>query len=425
MSSARLLRAFLLAFLVATWGLLWISSRIGGSDRLIGTDGKSYYAWVRSPWIDGDIQFVNDYALLYPPDPLPEEIHQFTPAGNVVNKYPIGLPLLELPGFFLGHLIAQVMPSGIADGISTPYQFAVTWSLAAFYVFSFWLLWRGMVEIGLHPGWSSLLCMMLLLGTNLLHYVSKEPAMAHGAGVAVFNAAVYLLGRKRERAPSDLARGRTFGLLAGLLFLIRNTNLFMLPVLVCVVRGRRSARWLAGAVTGFGLLAGLQPLTLYALWGEFRLVTYPYESFTSDFTGILKPLFSARHGLLVYHPWYLVLILLTAAACFDARSRRRPLAVSVLGAFLLLLVGNGLWPTWWFGVSFGNRAFIEAVAPLSLGAAAFLTQRFPSGRPSKLLFSGCAVVCLANLYLWAGFMMQRYPVGGDHTVSQVYFWLAR
>ena len=77
--------------------------RIRGQG-LIASDGKGYYAWLRSLALDHDVDFRNDFQLLYPPDPLPDTLRR-TPRGLIENKYPIGVALTEVP----------VEPAGIPE----------------------------------------------------------------------------------------------------------------------------------------------------------------------------------------------------------------------------------------------------------------------------------------------------------------------
>ena len=82
----RWMAAFLLLAGAACAAVQALSLARGASPALIVSDGKQYYAWARSVLLDGDLDFRNDYELLYPPDPLPDEMGQRTPRGLVVNK---------------------------------------------------------------------------------------------------------------------------------------------------------------------------------------------------------------------------------------------------------------------------------------------------------------------------------------------------
>jgi hypothetical protein len=411
--------------LAGSIGLTLASLSLGENKVLILSDGQDYYVWARSILLDHDIDFGNDYQLMHESDSSWVEYAERTPAGHVVNKYPVGMAMLEAPGLLLGHVVARYVTHSPTDGVSLPYQIAVTWSLLALYFVSFILLYQAMLRLGVARMWALGFCLTALIGTNLIHYVAKEMTMVHAAGVAVFNMLLFLsirwFGEHRRINP---AHGILLGALIGLLFLIRNTNILILPVLAAVVWTRKrvylSEVWpvLFGAVA----IAALQPISLWFLWGRLRLSTYYNESFTSGISGVINALGSARHGLLVYSPWYAALLLVVVYGAFRLPQARR-VCIAAVASFLLMAIVNGTWWCWWFGYSFGNRAFIEILPTLTL-AAAFTVSNLNVGRRATvaLLVVLVAVVVL-NLYLWMGFLLQAYPYDGNHTIAQAYLWL--
>jgi len=395
--------------------VLWFSLYHGDSDALIVSDGKGYYAWARSVWIDHDVDFENDYLLLYPPDPLPDEMEQRTARGLVINKYPIGMAVLETPGMLIGHMIALLAPSVSADGVSRPYQLAVVLSLLLFYLWSQYLLFRAMLNFGADPFWSFLLCAVMILGTNLLHYIAKEPAMAHAAGVAICNVLIFIVsGWSSVWKQVKVWQIIFVGILMGLLLLVRNSNIFLLPFLVTLLmRDRRIPLkgWLILGVSA-ALVFSIQPLALRALWGRFLLIGYTREGVGGDWSGIWKTLLSTRHGLFLWHPWYLVLVILSIAAAFNRSTRR--LALGAWISFGILVLINGSWWCWWFGDSFGNRAFIETLPMFTLVVGLWLTQAIDYNRTRYRMVAMIVVfaLCLLNLYLWSGYLLRKYPHDG-------------
>jgi hypothetical protein len=414
----------LLAFVfLASLALTMVSVR--RNRPLIRSDGRWYYIWARSILLDYDIDFSNDYCVVRDPaEPLPPESEVQTPAGRVVDKYPVGMAILEVPGLTIGHLVARYVVHASSDGVSMPYQIAVSWSLVIFYFVSFLFLYRAMLSLGVSRMWTFGFCMTALVGTNLIHYVAKETTMVHAAGAAVFNILLFLIIRwvgANERV--RVVYGLMLGGLLGLLFLIRNTNVLLVPILAAVVWTRRRIRFseLMPMLGGAAVVASLQPVSLWFLWGRFRISTYFNESFTSGFSGIVSTLVSARHGLLVYHPWYAILLLLLAYGVVRM-PRVRWICAAALASFLLMTVANGTWWCWWFGHSFGNRAFIEILPSLSIASALVVTDLHPRRGTAVALATLMAAIVLVNLYLWAGYLLQGYPHDGSHTVGQAYGW---
>ena len=421
-------KAFVLSLCLvffASIGLTVMSLTHGKNKVLILSDGKNYYIWARSMMLDRDIDFKNDYHILYDQDTLPPEASIITPAGHVVDKYPVGMAFLEAPGFVIGHLTARYVARTPTDGLSVPYQIAVAWSLIILYFVSLFLLYRAMLSLGVARMWAFGFCVTALLGTNLIHYVAKEMTMAHAAGVAVFNTLLFLIVRwvgAHERI--RVVHGLLLGGFLGLLFLIRNTNVLLVPVLAAVVWTRRRIGFgeLMSMLGGAAVIASLQPVSLWFLWGRLRFSTYFNESFTSGMSGVVNALVSARHGLLVYSPWYAVLLLFAAYGASRLPQARR-VCIAAIASFLLFALANGTWCCWWFGYSFGNRAFVELLPALSLAAALSVSQQRASRKAATSLVLVMLAVTALNLYLWMGYLLQAYPYDGNHTVGQAYLWL--
>jgi hypothetical protein len=402
-----------------------VVSRAGlRTKTLIWSDGKTYYVWARSILLDRDIDFRNDYQLVFAPNPPPAEYSLTTPKGLLNNKYPVGLAILETPGLLLGSVIARYVVHAPTDGVSAPYQYAVTWSLLALYFVSFILLYQAMLRLDVARKWAFGFCLTAVIGTNLFHYVVREPTMAHASGVALFNILAFLTVRwDGHRTRIGTVHGILLGALVGLLFLVRNTNVLMLPVLAAVVMGERrvSLREAVPILGGALVVAALQPISLWFLWGQVRFTTYFNESFTAGMSGVASALMSARHGLLVYQPWYAILLLLVVYGAIRA-PRLRSVCIAAIASFLLMAVANGTWWCWWFSLSFGNRAFIEILPALSLVAALAVSRLNIGKRATIALVAAMLAVVVVNLYLWVGYVLQAYPREGNHTVAQAYLW---
>jgi hypothetical protein len=418
--------AFLLLVAAACAAVQAISLNRGESPALIVGDAKQYYSWTRSILLDGDLDFRNDYGLLYPPEPLPDEMEQRTPRGLLVNKYPVGMALLETPGLLLGHAAARLFAGRPADGVSAPYQLAVSATLIVFILLGAYALFVAALRLGAEPFVAGPLVAAMLVGTNLWHYLAKEPAMPHGAGVAIGSLALSLLAG--WDGPWEGIRRRQLlflGACIGMLFLVRNSNVFLAPILgVLAFRTRPfSLRPVLLIAAPAAALAALQPLFFSILWGELRVTPYPGEPIAASWGGLVSSLLSARHGLLVYHPLYA--LLLGACAVGLLRPATRALAAGTLAAFGLLLLINGAWWCWWFGDSFGNRGFVEALAPLTLAAAVTLSPLAARRWGTAFLTAVLVLLTLLNAHLWTGYVLRRFPQDGRHSASEAWLWAVR
>ena len=403
--------------LVALDVLSMRSGRSGG--KLINGDAKGYYAWLRSIALDRDVDFANDYALIYPPEPLPEG-GQFTPRGLVVDKYPIGLAVVEVPGFVAGHIAAKALGYP-TDGVSAPYQLAVVVWLQLFCLASFVALWTGLVRIGAREGVTTLVIASALLATNLLQYIAR-PAWAHGPGLALLNFAFLLtVSARGERTENRRMLG--VGALLGLALIVRPSYFAMAPVFGLLIASSverwRSHVW--RVVLGAAPFIAIHMASMWLLWGSLLATGYGDEGFTSGLRGIVSTLFSARHGLFVYHPWYLLMLGVAVAATRIPATRR--LATGTLLSFVAFAVINGTWWCWWFGDGFGNRAFIELIPALIVPAALWLSGLQAKSVRAFALTS--AILAVVNLTLWSGFVLRRFPADGLHSVADAYLWPLR
>ena len=185
----KLCLSFIIGLTVITIAVLTVSVFRGDSPDLITSDGNAYYAWLTTLVIDHDLDFYNDFEKLYAPDPVPG-LDIKTDRGLTVNKCPIGMAIVELPGFFLAHVIAIVTPFPV-DGVSPPYQIIVAGSLALFYIVGICFFYRAMVKFGCAKETALFFSVMAIAATNIIHYLAKEPAMTHATNATI--AAIILL----------------------------------------------------------------------------------------------------------------------------------------------------------------------------------------------------------------------------------------
>ena len=420
---ANIARSLLRVFLVAAFLAFVVISLLAYPrlpQGLIASDGKGYYAWLRTIALDRDLDFRNDFALIYPPDPIPTG--PTTPSGRLASKYPVGLAIVEAPGFLAGHLVA-LAGDGPADGVSAPYQFGVTWWLQIVLLFALWRYWGAVVRLGADPAMAALAVAGMLTATNLIHYAVR-PAMAHAAGLAMLCFALDLL--VDDRNAKGAARFAAVGALLGLAVIIRPTNAALAPFFVplFLTRGRRPdpSHW-AAFLAAVACIVAIQVALTSALWGRLQFQGYEGEGFTAGLRGIAATLFSARHGLFIYHPWYLAALALAALAARQPVTRA--LGAGAMLSFAVLTLANGTWWSWWFGDGFGNRAFIEVIPALVVPAVLWLSGLVNRRRALACVAAGLALFSVLNAVLWTGYVLRRFPPDGRHSVSQAYLWFVQ
>ncbi|MGB0561389.1 MAG: hypothetical protein ACPGVO_06245 [Spirulinaceae cyanobacterium] len=424
----KLFYLFLGGLLLLTLCVMTVSIVSGDSVDLIISDANGYYAWTRSILMDGDVDFRNDYALLYSPDPLPSDMERLTPRGLPPNKYPIGMAILTLPGFVAGHLTALVTPFA-TDGASLPYHVWVTVSLVLLVLWSFHLFFHALLGYGIRSETALLVSGLSLAGTNLLHYIAKEPAMSHAAGVALLNGLIWFSTQRPFLARRPQLASGIVGAISGLLIVVRLSNLVFLPFITLLFQSqlKQLKNWpplLAGG--SFFLL--IQQLAYFWLWGRFILYPYKGEGFYAGLPGIWRAVVGQAWGVFLHHPWYLVLVTMTLVGLVSPFMRRAQsqhwglLFTTVIG-FTGLWILNGLWDN--FANSFGHRAFIETLPALSLSAA-WVLDKFSLSLSKVWRWLGLVLVgglVFLNGHIWLGYLLNAYDHNPHRTLAEVYFWI--
>lgn len=387
---------------------------------LIGSDGIGYFLYVRSLALDRDLDFANEVASLNAAKYI--DVYR-TPTGRISNQYGVGAPILWLPFFVAAHLLALALRAlgapVAADGYGYLYQAAVCVGSIAYGSCAMFLMHRTARRVS--PGTALAACAALYLATNFVYYLIAEPSMAHMCSVFAAAALVYLW--LALRPPTTLARCFAIGAAGGLVGLVRQPDalLLLMPMAdalfargAILERGKRVAAMGAGFLSVFWvqmrvwyILNGSPFLSGYLLKGD--------QGFVWGSPRLLEVLFSARHGLFLWHP-----ILLLAVAGLMLLARQHP----TLGALLLLgFAGQtyviASWSAWWQGDSFGGRMFLASLPIFAIGLAAFL-QRVRS-RPGV---ATAALAVIAALVVWNALFMAQHRLGyisrgGPYTLHEL------
>jgi hypothetical protein len=376
-----------------------LTLRTGIGNEVLVSDGYYYYAYLPSVFLDGDLDFANQFTHHDPGEP-PET--RTTPTGLVRNKYPVGVAFLNAPFFLAGHAVSRVgtlvgAMSAPLDGYGFPEQFAfwignVFWALLGL-EYAFRLARRFVPESS-----AFIAVTVFWLSSNLVYYTFKEPVFAHAT--SFFTVTAFLLA---ERAAGPLGTKVAFrlGLLAGLMTMVENQNVLYVSVPL-LVRWHELRAQFARPVLGFALggVAGMLPQM--AVWQIVfgAPLTYSYEGEGFNFLApkLLEILFSfEQHGLIIWTP----VVAFALAGLFWASVARHD--------FRPYLVAFGLqWylnASWWhisFMGSYSSRKFVSTSAVLVLGLA-WLTSNL---RTRALRVA--AFVVAAALIAWNALLMALY-----------------
>ncbi|MBL8032527.1 MAG: hypothetical protein JNJ69_02420, partial [Leptospiraceae bacterium] len=220
----------------------------GVGHRIIYSDGAGYYAWARSIVYDHDLDFKNDFEILYPPDEPPLQPEK-TKANKHMNKYPPAMGVLELPAILAGH-VAAIMTDCKTDGRSLPYQFSAALYLTLLNSLGLFFLYKLLMQEGFTPIWALAFTGTLLCCSNLIHYIIKEPSLVHGAGFCGICISLWWFSKPDREF--DFMQAMLIGAVMGLFLSLRYTNIALLPVfgVIFLSHPKKSLSAALGLTTG-------------------------------------------------------------------------------------------------------------------------------------------------------------------------------
>ena len=380
-----------------TVSLRWVGPEGNSWKWTIGGDGRGYYAYLPALFIYHDPHYTFLDA---------EELKayrgkfQTQTEGRKVNRYFAGESLLLLPFFALGCLMAWIGGFPV-DGYSLPFQLAI--GIAAWF-------WLGIGLYALqrfftHRGYPRSLTYLVLLGvvlaTNLLYYSSLAPSMSHLYSFSVLS--LWLWQVDRFFRTENWHKLWLSAVLMALLLLIRPTLgvvLLLVPVLAPAewkgdfsrkVKHHLPNLLLSGGIVV--LLLGLQSGLWYWQSGHAWLWSYGQEKFHWGAPQLWQVLLGFRKGWWVYTP---IALLLLPALFYWWRHHPRS-AFFLTGYWVLVTYPVAAWWNWYFGDSYGHRAFIDHYPVLAWAIIHYLSQSKNRSLKFQIIGAFAGICLLLNL----------------------------
>lgn len=422
-------------------------------QRVIEWDAISYYAYLPAAFIyhDLSLSFIDGYNGPHRFIFWPEK----GPLDKYVIKTTMGLSVLWLPFFGAGHLAALITGAD-GGGFSPPYKFFLLVSALTFLLTGLIYL-RKILLVHYSDTVAALVLAGFAFGTNLYWYTLFQGTMSHVYSFALISAFVWYsmkwhgvngsgplaqaegTDRRKNVRGSGLRAESTehriwemvrLGLLLGLISLIRPTNIII--VIIFLLYGVTSGKDLKNRVRslaadyGYLLLMLLMIVLIWVpqmiYWKEMtgHWIYFSYGSDERFFFGdpaIIKGLFSWRKGLFIYTP----LMLFSFAGIIILWLKRSPHAPAITLFVPLNIYIIFSWWCWWYGGGFGQRAFIDSYALMSMAAAAFLAYSLSSGK--RWLRTGILTIYILLVSLGIFYNIQYYygTIHWDSMTKAAYF----
>ena len=396
---------------------------------IIKGDAVGYYAYLRSFVFDQDVNFINDYQLLYESSEGQNVwLTARTPTGHAINYMSIGPALLWLPFFLITAgvmaLLKFIGVVAVLDGVSLPFQVSAGLAGICYATIGVYYCFR-ICERWFSPApalWGTLLAW---LATPAIYYSLVSPAYSHAT--SIFAVSLFVYTWLRTMGDHRVARWALLGALGGLVALVRWQDavvaiLPMAEMLRAVPARQVSVRALISAwiASGAAAVASFLPqmLAWRQIYGQWFLTPQGQDFMRWGNPQIGAVLFSPNHGLFSWTP--VVLLAVIGLGLFAKRSAFMgwlSLAVVVLTVYVNASVAD-----WWAGEAFGARRFIGNTPFFALGLAGLCSIDFLEHRARLLRVAASALIVYNLLFLLQYQLFMRgfedlapYPV----TVKQI------
>ncbi|MFN9582322.1 MAG: hypothetical protein ACK566_06605 [Bacteroidota bacterium] len=307
------------------------------------------------------------------------QVHQ-APNGNHISQYPLGMAIMHLPAFAVGHLFSIFSNRYDADGFSAPYQWSMLLFHFVYVLAGLWYMRKVLLQL-FTDRIAALLILLIGLGTNYYWAAHSAPLMSH-VYLFFLQAAFVHQVISWHRVPS-LHHMLKMGFLLGLMTLCRFTEvtLLLIPVIWNVSSMHTlQEKWnllkaykkqIYWAAFLFLLLIGVQLLYWKIYAGEFFYYAYRNAGEGFDFLQphTLNFLFSFRKGWFIYTP----LMLFTVSGFFIFYRNNKLLFWPIFIYTIVNVYVVSSWSNWWYAASFSQRAMIQSYVLLAVPLGYFLS----------------------------------------------------
>jgi hypothetical protein len=355
----------------------------GNEDKIIQSDGAGYYDYLPSIFIHDDFNRKDSN--------INQSNAKYNRFQNLIcyvvikdeffaNKYPIGTALLEAP-FFAGALNYE---RGQSDNI-TGFEYSFHY---AFYLSTLFYLFLGLIFLYkllqlYHIDWKiiALIQFLIVFATSTLNYATYESSFSHIYSLFAINAFLYF--SKSFFLRFKLKHFILASLMLGIIMLIRQINvlvILLLPFIAGTYPNLKTAfetllkkplSILYAAILVISINA-IQLIAWYYQTGDFIIYSYQNEGFNFLDPQLINILFSYRKGLFIYTP---ICLIGTAASIIFLIRKEYFLFFSWLGSFIILTYIFSSWWSWYYGGSYGLRAYIEYYALFFIPLAILINSK--------------------------------------------------
>lgn len=330
-----------------------------------------------------------------------------TPDGKPMYFFLLGMAMLFLPFFLLGHGSAYLFGFPM-DGFSEPYQYALVLG-GLFYTFLGLFYLRKTLKFFFTERVTALVLVILVLGTNYSHHLTLKNLET--VNVLFFFVAFLIWNTIQWHRNQRLTNLLMIGVSITFMSLVKPSEILILFLPLCygvfnkqsfiakrklIVKNKTQFIWMF-------LLCVLIALPQMSYW-FVRTGSLFYDSYINPGVGldvtspyILESLFSFKKGWLIYTP---VMILSLAGFYFFIKEKRE-VALSFFVYFVFSAYIIFSWTEWWYGAAFSNRPLITVYPILAVSLGFFIQYISTQKKISKVLVAVFVLVAIClNQFQW-------------------------
>ena len=420
-------RLFFRKWNISTWTILLIAIAILARNIsvaeykkerfIIAADVLHYYAYLPSLLVYYDLRL--DFVKQAPGKFSDRFWPATAPNGKYVIMTTMGMSMMYAPFVIPVHYFLKVTGQE-AMGYSPPYRLALVIS-SLFYGILGLILLRKLLQIWFSDLAIALTLICVTLGTNLIFYLTREAAFSHTYSFFLIIWLIY--STSNYYAKPGIGKAISIGISAALIALVRPTNIVVFMLIPFWNIGSFKAleerfsllfhQWKHILVFIFSFMLMCIPQVIYWKMTSGQYFFNGYGDGGRFFFGnpqIANILLSYRKGWLVYTP-VMVVALLGFVLLFR---RQRNLFTPIFLYFTINTYILASWWLWWYGGSYGNRAFIDMYGLLAFPLAAVFHYLLHNRNPGVKI----ATLLITAVFVWHNlFQVKQYMNGAIHYVS--------
>ena len=192
----QLKKSYISVFLIIVGLLVFVSDFYlykvrNKSGNPIRSDGIGYYSYLPAFFKYDDLTFSFVDSISYADSINMKPCLWTDKEGHIINKYPIGVAILESPFYFATDTILKIFSPGRATGFSKLYQYSICFSAFVYFLLGLWLLYKSLMSF-FDEKTVLLVLTLITFATSLFHYATLDGCFSHVYSFFLINLFVFL-----------------------------------------------------------------------------------------------------------------------------------------------------------------------------------------------------------------------------------------